>query len=373
MNFDEVLEEEEADNVPMPASPVADVPEVPEIPERCPNLNQSSDSNLRPVPEALSQPIYPLSVPYQQNFNSGCAWQASPYAANPWAARMSSPLMYAPYPGPCSPGYGAYPYMGASMPVYGNSGGMQGARFPTWQQPGISQPWGALDSVAAATAWYGEQVVPPAGPISSMGTAPPAHNSERHTSAVNQPIQGSNASQGNARQSGEGCDVEVNASKNGGWAKGWGSSEEQWDSGKRVFGPSGDEPDRREGETGQGDGVGHQSDNRDQVAEREERAGDFTAHAGESSEPGWNLAGSESENIWPAGARQEGSALQSRTLKRTRSGVPDSDVFPWFGMMSPAKRVMQQNGVIKVVPRAVTATPESAASILLSIQKERQR
>jgi len=90
LTYKEALEEEkaleeEADNVPMPTSPFADVPEVPEIPDRCPEAK------------------------HNQNFNSGAAWQASPFAANPWTARVLSPLMYAPYTGPCSSGYRAYP------------------------------------------------------------------------------------------------------------------------------------------------------------------------------------------------------------------------------------------------------------------------
>jgi hypothetical protein len=343
LNFEEVLEEveaekveeQEADNVAMPASPVADVPEVPEVCPDSANLNPSSDDNSRPVPEALpSQPVYPLPVPYQQNVN----WPASPYAANPWGARMpSQPLMYAPYPGPCSPAYGAYPYMGASMAMYGNSGGMPAARFPTWQQPVIPQPWGSVESVAAAAAaWSGEQVVPPlprAGIVPQTSLIPERQNSvnsERHTSAADQSTQ-------DARQSGE-------PAKDIGWGKVWGSID------KHVAGPLAPSDSR---DDDRGNGVGHSSDsNRDQAGEV--------------------AASSESESIWGAGGVPGSSGWQQNraALKRARP-----ETVPWFQTMSPAKRLMQQapNGVIKVLPRAVAASPESAASILLSLQKERQR
>jgi len=57
------------------------------------------------------------------------------------------------------------------MPLYGISIGTQAARFPAWQELGISLPLYAVESVAA-TAWYGEQVAPPAGPLSNIGIAP---------------------------------------------------------------------------------------------------------------------------------------------------------------------------------------------------------
>jgi EARLY FLOWERING 3 protein len=385
LNIDEVLVEEEADNVPIPASPVADVPVVPEIPEA--NGSQSSEDNSRPVPEAVCQPIYPLSVPTQQDFNAGAAWQAVPFGANPWVARMASPFMYVPYPGPCPPGYGVYPTMGAPMPMYGGSGDMQGARFPAWQQPGMSQPWGIQESVAAAaaTGWYGQQpVVPLVGGAASMGTVGGACSSERPTSCAASPaVQGSNSSMGSDRQSGEKSDgvahrsSNVDGAKNCGWAKGWGSIGEQvvrreaetTQSKECAAGPSVVyELGRREGEVGRGDGgcgAGQQWENGGALVGREERGG-------EASGSGWERAELEPERSWPSGASYEGP-LQNRTLKRPRMEVAEVGVSPWFRIMSPSKRITQQNGVIKVVPRAVSATPESAASILLSIQKERQR
>lgn len=224
------------------------------------------------------------------------------------------------------------------MAMYGNTGGIPAASFPTWQQQSvIPQPWGSVESVAAAAAaWCGEQVVPPlprAGIVPQTPLIPERQNSvnsERHTSSADQSTQ-------DARQSGE-------PAKDIGWGKVWGSID------RHVAGPSAPSDHRREGDDDRGNGVGHSSDsNRDQAP-----------------------ASSASESIWGAeGVPGSPGWQQNRAaLKRARP-----EPVPWFQTMSPAKRLMQQapNGVIKVLPRAVAASPESAASILLLLQKERQR
>lgn len=399
--LDEVIEAE-GDNVPLLDSPVAEVPEVPEVPEVSgrsleKDISRPSDEISSQVPESLSQPAYPLSTPPQQGFNPASPWQAATYSSNPYAARMSSPHMYVPYPGPCSPGYGVYPMMGAPMSMYGNFGGMQASRFPTWQQQGMSQPWGPSDPAAAGAVWYGQQMVPAVGPATNMGVIPMVTNCERQTSSgAAQLIQRNYAQKGSARQAGEKSDVGgnrsklVNAVESCGWAKGWGSTEDRRGhrepdaSRNKEFGavPLGDESERQDGETRRvetGGGVGQPNDEGVRMVEREKNSGVLSAHGrevstrgGELCDHGEELGGLELERNLPAGARHE-EPLEVRTLKRPRTEFPKSDGFPWFPIISPAKRVMQQCGVIKVVPRAVSATQESAASILLSIQKERQR
>lgn len=389
LHVDEVPQK--VDNILRPSSPVAEVPEtpealeipkateipeVPEVSERrfetkvCKDLNENS----RSVPESVSQPLYPLPLPFQQGFNSGSAWPAGPYAANPCATRMMSPYMYVPYSGPCPPGYGAYPMMDAPMPRFGYPGVMQTVRFPTWSQPSMPQTWTSLNAAAAAAAWYGQHVSA-AVPTANTGVASPARNSQRLISS------GSGQSVENTQQAGVGSDVGVNlVNKVGplddrGWAKGWGSSERQRASGegnpqnKTSFaGLRGDNgncqnsEDHRYGETERdvsGCGV-RQRTNED------DRGVECDVDSREYREP-------DSEKSWPAETSHAGP-LQGRSLKHMRSESLEPSASRWFPTLSPAKRVMHKyGGVIKVVPRAVSATQESTASILLSIQTERRR
>jgi hypothetical protein len=61
-----------------------------------------------------------------------------------------------------------------------------------------------------------------------------------------------------------------------------------------------------------------------------------------------------------------------KTLKRAHDSTI-SDPSPNFPQLPVPNRNMPQGGVIKAVPRAISATPESTADILLSIQQGRQQ
>lgn len=237
ITVDEDKVEEEDDNVSVPSSPLAVVPEVhedseisgasqvPEIsetPDRCLDTNvcEASNEAPRPVPPPFPAPMYSLPVLSQHSFTPESLWQAPPYATNPWAPRMASPYVYVPYPPTCSPGYGAYPMMGASVPVYGHPGAMPVFRFPAWPLPGMSHPWNARDSVEAA-AWYGQQAVPGAPPVPSKGFSSPACNMEHFASSSGsrQSVERT-AQMGNDRSAGKMSDTGANRSNEGDFVEG---------------------------------------------------------------------------------------------------------------------------------------------------------
>uniref|UniRef100_A0A7I4E496 Uncharacterized protein n=2 Tax=Physcomitrium patens TaxID=3218 RepID=A0A7I4E496_PHYPA len=296
--------------------------------------------------------------------------KAPPYATNPWAPRMASPYVYVPYPPTCSPGYGAYPMMGASVPVYGHPGAMPVFRFPAWPLPGMSHPWNARDSVEAA-AWYGQQAVPGAPPVPSKGFSSPACNMEHFASSSGsrQSVERT-AQMGNDRSAGKMSDTGANRSNEGDFVEGCDRAKVGGGGEVRVRGDrnsaqkTGDIADLRGEETDCEDGAACQ----DAEAGQENSDCEVKNHSNERNK-GNSKEGAELESM---GRQQKGSS-NGKSLKRMRSESLDPDACRWFPILSPAKVSKHQIGVIKAVPRAVSATLESAANILLSIQTEKWR
>jgi EARLY FLOWERING 3 protein len=356
----------EVPEVPQAASPVAEVPqvsqaessvaEVPEVPliARAPQVpeisekrleTKASNENSRPSLDSLGRPVYPFPVPTQQVFNSEAPWQAPPYATNPWAVRMASPFMYLPYPGPYPTGYGTYPMM---MPMYAQPGALQQqpVQFPTWQQPGMPHLLSAQDSSAMA-AWYGQHIAPPVAPAASASIAPHACHFERLESSGSGQSTSHMTDTRPAGQDGERSDGVVNPNK--------GSSGETRREGRWVLG------DRSSIHKKASDGAGPRGN------EAECQNGDNTALEGSDPDHGQVQ---QTNNVVEPEANLEGPQLLKRM--RTETGF-EAGACRWFPILSPARRPIHNSGVIKVVPRALSATPELAANILMSIQTDRRR
>jgi len=348
ISIDEALEKED-DNVHMADSPIAEVPEVPqaespvaEVPEvpviaEAPQVPEASErrpetkvtiESAKPSLDTFTRPVYPLPVPKQHVVNSEPQWQPPPYAPSPWAVRMASPFMYVPYPG----GYGPYPMMGAPMPMYAQPGA-QPVQFPTWQQPGMSPLMGVPDSSAMA-AWYGQHVAPQPAAVAAN-----VRQRERLTAS------GSGQSVESTSYSQPGQDVERSGIPHT----------------RSSVEPEGLR--RREGRWIRGD--------RSLVQQKTSDVADLRGNEAAECQHGGNTIASERGTIDTG--EVEGTNPESSSLKHNRTeSAFEPGVCRWFPILSPAKRPMHHNGVIKVVPRAASATPELAANILLSIQTDRR-
>lgn len=366
---DEEVEEEQEEDAEVPLPP-SSPPLIAEVPGET-NVSKPSNVARPPVVEPSPPPIYPVHLPPQQGFLPVHPWQASPYGVNPWTARMGSPYMYVPYPSPYPPaGYGVYPLMGSDVAMYERSGGIPATTFPVWQPPGISQSWGARDPAAAA-AWYGATQGPVMGPTETRVVETARGHARVDSSGATSHVQRATIADDTGRQGGDCHTVaertqKVSAMESFGWAKGWGRTAGRWE--RRDRGMLGKRERDMRPEACNVEGIGSADDRGKQAMDCGDRRGEGTAecgeHAGESPEGelGQGLLG---------GTRRRG-ALQERTVNRPHVAA-ESDPLPLFPVRSAPLRSMHQSGVIKVVPRAFSATPESAAGILLSIQKERQQ
>lgn len=367
-------EEEEEEDAPAPASPAA---EVPEVPTRClehSSARKAGNDRRRAVETIPIQPLHPVVKPPQQNFVPGNPYEAYPFVNNPWAARMGSPYMYVPYPAPYPPAYGIFPVTGVDMAMYAQHGVIQGARYPALAATNMSS-WGSQDPMASA--WYGSQQVPVMGATGTAAVAAPEPGRRLvrvDSSRASSQAQTSDLNKESDRQGGdhphavaEQADNAGQPQENFGWAKGWGMNEERQEGrDENVLQNSGSgrvNCPEREGECQKQDGA----------------RGPFPPHGGAKSGSA-DLADKGIEEVREkeverdlAGGLAERRASQERSSKRTHGEGLEPDRIPWFSVIPPPLRNKERSGVIKVVPRPLGATPESTASILQSIQRERRQ
>lgn len=267
--------------------------------------------------------------------------------------RMASPFMYVPYPG----GYGPYPMMGAPMPMYAQPGA-QPVQFPTWQQPGMPPLMGVPDSSAMA-AWSGQHVAPQPAAVAAN-----VRQRELFTaSGSGQSVESTSYSQPGQERTGIPHTRSFVEPERSGIPHT--SSVEPERSGIPLT-RSSVEPEglrRREGRWIRGD--------RSLVQKKTSDDADLRGNEAAECQNGGNTIASERVTIDTG--EVEGTNPESSSLKHNRTeSAFEPGACRWFPILSPAKRPMHHNGVIKVVPRAASATPELAANILLSIQTDRR-
>ena len=370
----ELEEEEEEEDAPAPASPAA---EVPEVPTRC--LENSSThkagNDRRPAVDTIpNKPVHLVVKPPQQSFVPGNPYQAYPFGVTPWAARMGSPYMYVPYPSPYPPAYGIYPVTGVDMSMYAQHGVMQGARYPALAARNMSS-WGSQDPMASA--WYGSQQVPVMGVtgIAAIAAPEPGRRLVRDdSSGASSQAQSSDLNKESDRQGvdhphtvAKQADKAVQPQENFGWAKGWGMNEERWE--------GRDENALQNSGSGRSNHDEHEEECQEQVG----ACGPVPAHDGAKLGPadlaveGIGEGAEKGVERGLAGGLAERRQSQERSSKRTHAEGLEPDRIPWFSVIPPPLRNRERSGVIKVVPRPLGATPESTASILQSIQRERRQ
>ncbi|CAM6041202.1 unnamed protein product [Sphagnum compactum] len=313
--------QEEQQQVPAPAPVTPVPPHVPQLPAKFVEGNGIKQCNTnRLLMTEAPKLMYPVPFPHQQSFLPGQPWQATPHAANEQGAQMAPQYVYLPYPPPYPPAYGYHPVMHPNMMMY-EQNGVQHAQMPSWQQQGCSYGSGAL---GPGSARYSALPHVPVMVSTQQGVSVDPSNyfhpldwlgslgasSQMH---VNIPT----------GKQGEGQSPKAAQAQDDGWAKGWGTYQIH---------------------------VKHK---------------DKPKQGGDSE--GAQLQGQQhSEKVSVRGGMKDVETKQA-------DDSPVSDPLPLFPLSPVPIRSMPQTGVIKVVPRAVLATPESTAGILLSIQQERQQ
>jgi EARLY FLOWERING 3 protein len=313
-------EQEDQQPVPEPVSVTPLPPQVPELPAKYIDDDGIKQwDNNQPVIKEAPQLMYPVPVPHQQGFLPGQPWQATPYAANEWAPQIGPSYMYLPYPPPYTPAYGYHPMIHPEMVMYEQSGGMQHARMPPWQHPVFPHSSRVLGPGAA---WYNAPHVPVME--SAQQGVPVGPSKYRHPPGQGESLGASekmHVSIPNSKQGG-GQSCKVGQGQSHGWVKG-----------RRMYPVELHRKDSAQGE----------QQEHEQLQEQDKLGG--IRHV-------------------------EGP--HEKTLKRAHDSTI-SDPSPNFPQLPVPNRNMPQGGVIKAVPRAISATPESTADILLSIQQGRQQ
>jgi hypothetical protein len=313
-------EQEDQQPVPEPVSVTPLSPQVPELPAKYIDDDGIKHwDNNQPVITEAPQLMYPVPVPHQQGFLPGQPWQATPYAANEWAPQIGPSYMYLPYPPPYTPAYGFHPMIHPEMVMFEQSGRMQHAQMPPWQHPVFPHSSGVLGPGAA---WYNAPHVPVME--SAQQGVPVGPSKYRHPPGQGESLGASEKMHVNIPNSkkGGGQSHKVGQGQNHGWVKGW-----------RMYPAEFHRKDSAQGE----------QQEHEQLHEQDK-----------------------------LGRMRHIEGPHEKTLKRAHDSTI-SDPSPNFPQLPVPNRNMPQGGVIKAVPRAISATPESTADILLSIQQGRQQ
>jgi hypothetical protein len=313
--------QEDQQQVPAPAPVTPVPPHVSELPAKFVEGNGIKQCNTnRLLMTEAPKLMYPVPFPHQQGFLPGQPWQATPHAANEQGAQMAPQYMYLPYPPPYPPAYGYHPLMHPNMMMY-EQNGVQHAQMPSWQQRGCSYGSGAL---GPGSARYSALPHVPVMMSTQQGVCVGPSNYFHPLDQLGSLGASSQIHVNNPTgKEGGGQSQKAAQAQDDGWAKGWGTYQVH-------------------------------------VKHKEE------AKQGRDSE-GAQLQGQQhSEKVAVTGGMRDTETKQA-------NDSPVSDALPLFPLSPVPIRSMPQTGVIKVVPRAVLATPESTAGILLSIQQERQQ
>jgi len=310
-------EDQQQVSAPAPVTPVP--PHVPKVPAKFVEGNGIKQCNTnRLLMTEAPKLMYPVPFPHQQGFLPGQPWQAAPHVANEQGAQMAPQYVY--YPPPYPPAYGYHPLMHPNMMMY-QQNGVQHAQMPSWQQQGCSYGPGAL---GPGSARYSALPHVPVMVSTQQGVSVGPSNYFHPLDQLGSLGASSQMHVNNPTgKQGEGQSQKAAQAQDDGWAKGWGTYQIR-------------------------------------VKHKEE------AKQGGDSE-GAQLQGQQhSEKVAVTGGMRDMETKQA-------DDSPVSDPLPLFPLSPAPIRSMPQTGVIKVVPRAVLATPESTAGILLSIQQERQQ